>query len=42
MFEENMKWSTLQSKVHGLNLDDLVDKNFLNSIKEEFEDKDKK
>ena len=35
-----MKWSTLQSKVHGLNLDNLVDKNFINKLKEEFEDKD--
>lgn len=35
-----MKWSTLQSKAHELNLDDLVDKNFLNKLKEEFGDKD--
>lgn len=35
-----MKWSTLQAKAHGLNLNDLVDENFLNILKEEFADKD--
>lgn len=35
-----MKWNTLQSEVHGLDINDLVDKDFLNKLEEEFDDKD--
>ena len=35
-----MKWNTLQSKVHGLNLNDLINEEFLKKLNEEFENKD--
>ena len=35
-----MKWNTLQSEVHGLDINDLVNKEFLNKLEEEFGDKD--
>ena len=35
-----MEWNTLQSEVHGLNLNELVNEKFLNKLEEEFEDKD--
>lgn len=35
-----MKWNTLQSEVHGLDINDLVNKDFLNKLEEEFNDKD--
>jgi len=35
-----MKWSTLQSKAYGLNINDLVSDEFLEKLRNEFEDKD--
>lgn len=35
-----MKWNTLQSKVHGLNLNDLINDEFLKKLNKEFENKD--
>ena len=35
-----MKWNTLQSEVHGLDINDLVNKDFLNKLEKEFDDKD--
>ena len=35
-----MKWSTLQSKVYGLNINDFVSDEFLEKLKIEFGDKD--
>ena len=35
-----MEWKTLQSKVHGLNLNDLISDEFLKKLNEEFENKD--
>lgn len=35
-----MKWSTLQSKVYGLNINDFVSDEFLEKLRNEFEDKD--
>lgn len=35
-----MEWKTLQSKVHGLNLNDLISEDFLKKLNEEFESKD--
>ena len=35
-----MKWSTLQSKVYGLNINDFISEEFLLKIRKEFEDKD--
>lgn len=35
-----MKWNTLQSEVHGLDINDLVNKDFLNKLEKEFNDKD--
>ena len=36
----SMKWSTLQSKAYGLNINDFVSEEFLDKLREEFEDKD--
>ena len=33
-----MKWNTLQSEVHGLDINDLVNKDFLNKLEKEFDD----
>ena len=35
-----MKWNTLQSKVYGLNINDFVGEEFLDKLREEFENKD--
>lgn len=35
-----MKWNTLQSKAYGLNINDFVSDEFLDKLREEFEDKD--
>ena len=35
-----MKWSTLQSKAYGLNINDFVSDEFLEKLRIEFEDKD--
>ena len=35
-----MKWSTLQSKAYGLNINDFVNKEFLDKLRCEFKDKD--
>ena len=35
-----MKWNTLQSKAYGLNINDFVSEEFLDKLREEFEDKD--
>lgn len=35
-----MKWSTLQSKAYGLNINDFVSDEFLEKLRNEFEDKD--
>ena len=35
-----MKWSTIQSKAYGLNINDYVSEEFLNKLRCEFEDKD--
>ncbi len=35
-----MEWNTLQSKVHGLNLNDLIKDEFLKKLNDEFENKD--
>lgn len=35
-----MKWSTLQSKAYGLNINNLVSDEFLEKLRNEFEDKD--
>ena len=35
-----MKWNTLQSEVHGLDINDLVNKDCLNKLENEFDDKD--
>ncbi|WP_405289736.1 hypothetical protein [Methanobrevibacter sp.] len=35
-----MKWSTLQSKAYGLNINDFVSEEFLEKLRNEFEDKD--
>lgn len=35
-----MKWSTLQSKAYGLDINDFVSEEFLDKLREEFEDKD--
>ena len=36
----DMEWKTLQSKVYGLNLNDLIKEEFLKKLNEEFENKD--
>ena len=35
-----MKWSTLQSKAYGLDINDFVSDEFLEKLRNEFEDKD--
>lgn len=35
-----MEWKTLQSKVYGLNLNDLINEEFLKKLNGEFENKD--
>ena len=35
-----MKWSTLQSKAYGLDINDFVSDKFLEKLRNEFEDKD--
>ena len=35
-----MKWNTLQSKAYGLNINNFVSDEFLDKLREEFEDKD--
>lgn len=35
-----MEWNTLQSKVHWLNLNDLIKDEFLKKLNDEFENKD--
>lgn len=35
-----MEWHTLQSRVHGLNINEFVNAEFLDSIRNDFEDKD--
>lgn len=35
-----MEWKTLQSKVYGLNLNDLIKEEFLKKLNGEFENKD--
>lgn len=35
-----MKWCTLQSKAYGLNINDFVSDEFLEKLRNEFEDKD--
>ncbi|WP_407422386.1 hypothetical protein [Methanobrevibacter sp.] len=35
-----MKWTTLQSKAYGLNINDFVSDEFLEKLRTEFEDKD--
>lgn len=35
-----MKWNTLQSKAYGLNINDFVSDEFLEKLRNEFEDKD--
>ena len=35
-----MKWSTLQSKAYGLNINNLVSDEFLEKLRNEFENKD--
>ncbi|MBR0472955.1 MAG: hypothetical protein IJI98_09700 [Methanosphaera sp.] len=35
-----MKWSTLQSKAYGLNINDFISEKFLDKLRNEFKDKD--
>lgn len=35
-----MKWSTLQSKAYGLDINDFISDEFLEKLRNEFEDKD--
>ncbi|AMK15172.1 hypothetical protein [Methanobrevibacter olleyae] len=35
-----MEWKTLQSKVHGLNLNDLIKEEFLKKLNDEFDNRD--